>query len=151
MDKEEKKALDELLKKIPEEELTKAVGGLTPSQRRTLLIVGGCIAAAVSAVGLHEFIRYRRKKSRDKEQAAGLIGGVPNGSDEPSYEVADDDMKFEERTEEECLIWMQKNKLRSDNAKGWNEDTVAAYIAWGGKMGLLPGLVQSNLEKWKFE
>lgn len=139
-----------MLKKIPEEDLVKAIGGMTKRHRRILFAVGGALVAFLSAFGFHKFMRSIRHSHRDEENAKSVEGTLPSECSQVQQGNEANYLEFEEKTKDECLLWMQQHNLSRNNVKGWNGDNVAAYIVWGGDLDLLPGLVKTNLEGWNF-
>lgn len=137
-DKETMGAVKELLKRIPEEKLSKAVGGLTNRQLKVLFGVGGALAAIGSAFALHKFLR-RDRIHKKEEQAGGIVNECGKSYVAP----------YKEKSKEECLKWMEEHGLSSGKVKGWNNDMVAEYmITFGGDPDLLPGLIKHRMPDW---
>ena len=71
MKQEEIKAVKELLKKIPEDELNKAVGGLSPAAKKAFAMAGilgaGAAVGFVGTWGIQHLISKNKKSSTNSE------------------------------------------------------------------------------------
>lgn len=129
---EESLALEELLKRIPADQLAHAVGGLSERYKNLIFGATGFLGGAVlGAFAYHKLSKLTPNVNFWDDKTLNEAGMTP----EEVNEVAQKAYKL---SAQKSLEWMKEHNVTKDSRDGWTEQLAARYIADGGIPSMLP-------------